>query len=56
MSVPVNLDTEKQRAKELLDELGTMKGPENLTDWNIRAQTLLVFVAIKEECAKDVGE
>ena len=37
---------EKQKAKELLDELSEI-GPEKLPDWNIRAQTVLVFIAMR---------
>ena len=41
-------EIEKQQAKELLDELDEQKGPEGLADWNIRAQTLLVFIACRK--------
>ena len=37
---------EKQKAKELLDEL-TELGPEELPGWNIKAKTLLVFIAMR---------
>ncbi len=37
---------EKQKAKELLDELLGL-GPEDLPDWNIRAKTLMVFIAMR---------
>ena len=37
---------EKQKAEELLDELNEL-GPEGLADWNIRANTLLVFMAAR---------
>ena len=39
-------ELEKQRAKELLDELSGI-GPEELLDWNIRANTFLVFTACR---------
>lgn len=32
-----------KRARQLIDELNQATGPENLKDWNIRAQTLLTF-------------
>ena len=37
---------EKQKAKELLDELPGL-GPQELADWNIEAHTLLVFIAMR---------
>lgn len=40
-------EKEKQKAKELLDELNEIKGPKDLSDWNIRAQTLIVFIAMR---------
>ena len=40
-------DDEKCRARELLDELARIKGPEELPVWNIRAQAFLVFMAAK---------
>lgn len=50
MDLPVNTEKlteqEKQRAKELLDELSGI-GPEELPDWNIRANTFLVFTACR---------
>ncbi|GAH47550.1 unnamed protein product [marine sediment metagenome] len=39
-------EREKHKAKELLDELNEI-GPDDLPDWNIRAQTFLVFMAIR---------
>lgn len=38
--------SEKKEAQKLLDELNTKK-PEELPDWNIRAHTLLVFIAMR---------
>lgn len=40
-------EREKQKAKELLDELNEL-GPEGLVDWNIRAHTLLVFISMRK--------
>ncbi len=37
---------EKQKVKELLDEL-TELGPQELSDWNIKARMLLVFIAMR---------
>ena len=37
---------EKKEVQKLLNELNTTK-PEKLPDWNIRAQTLLVFIAMR---------
>lgn len=39
-------EQEKQKAKELLEELNET-GPEGLPDWNIKAHTLLVFIAMR---------
>lgn len=39
-------DAEKQQAQNLLNELES-KGPEELPDWNIKAQSFLVFMAAK---------
>jgi len=39
-------ELERKKAQKLLDELETTK-PEELSDWNIRAQTLLVFIAMR---------
>lgn len=39
-------EEEKQKAQGLLDELPKI-GPEGLEDWNIRARTLLVFIAMR---------
>lgn len=39
---------ERKKVKELLNELDQMKGPEKLPDWNIRAQTLLVFITARK--------
>lgn len=39
-------EQEKRKAKELLDELNEI-GPDGLEDWNIRAQTFLVFTAAR---------
>ena len=48
MSEPVLNEHEKQKATELLDELAGIKGPgKGLDDWNIRAQALLVFIAMR---------
>lgn len=41
-------ETEKQKAAELLEELAEIKGPGTaLENWNIRAQTLLVFIVMR---------
>lgn len=40
-------ELEKRKVKELLDELDRIKGPDELPDWNIRAQTLLIFIAMR---------
>lgn len=40
-------ENEKQQIRQLLDEADGIKGPEELPDWNIRAQTLLVFIAVR---------
>jgi len=39
-------ESEKKEVQKLLDELNTKK-PEELPDWNIRAHTLLVFIAMR---------
>jgi len=39
-------EQEKQKAKDLLEELSETV-PEGLPDWNIGAQTLLVFIAMR---------
>jgi len=39
-------EQEKQEAEELLNELNEL-GSEGLVDWNIRAETLLLFIAMK---------
>jgi len=38
---------ERQQAEALLDEHARLKGPHELEYWNIKAQTFLVFAAIK---------
>lgn len=39
---------ETQRLQKLLDELGEIKGPGKLLrDWNLRAQTFLIFLLTK---------
>lgn len=47
MDLTVITENEKQQIRQLLDEADKMKGPEELSDWNIRAQTLLVFIATR---------
>ena len=44
MDLPLDrlTEREKHRAKELLDELSEL-GPEELPEWNFRANTFLVF-------------
>lgn len=37
---------EKQKAKKLLEELPEL-GPEELPDWNIRANTLILFICMR---------
>ena len=44
--------SDKARAKSLLKELEEIKGPEGLLDWNIKAQTFLVFTAAKIHCSQ----
>ena len=39
-------EPEKKEVQKLLEELNTKK-PEELPDWNIRAHTLLVFIAMR---------
>ena len=43
-------DFYKKKTRELLDEIDNMRGPQDIGDWIIRAQTLLVFKAIKDHC------
>jgi len=38
--------SEKKEAQKLLDELNTKK-PEELSDWNIRAQTFLFCIGVR---------
>ena len=38
----------QEKARELLGELNTAKGPEMLAAWNIKAKTCLVFSAIEQ--------
>lgn len=41
-------ETEKQKAAGLLDELAEIKGPGGELDfWNIKARTLLWFIAMR---------
>ena len=47
MDMPVITENEKQQIRQLLDEADRMKRPEELPDWNIRAQRLLVFIAAR---------
>ena len=48
------LGPERQRASELLEEIDRARGPEDITDdWRMRAETLLVFAAIKIHCQKN---
>ena len=48
------LGPEKQRARELLDEIDRARGPHDITDdWRVRAETLLVFAAIKIQSQKN---
>jgi len=39
-------ELEKQKVKKMLDELNEI-GPDGLVDWNIRAHTLIVFIAMR---------
>lgn len=42
-------DEDKTKARELLNELDNIKGPgQRLRNWKIKAQTFLVFAAIKK--------
>ena len=41
----------KKKAERLLQELPCI-GPDGLADWNIKAQTLLVFEATRQHCEK----
>lgn len=45
----------KENAQELLDELPETKA-EDLSDWNVRAETLLVFEAMRQHCTNEGGE
>lgn len=38
---------EKEQIQNLLAELDGIKGPEELPNWNMKAQALLVFIACK---------
>lgn len=51
MDLPVN-KIDKKQAKELLDELNHIYGPQKLADWNIKAHTFLVFNEIKRICSR----
>jgi len=44
-----SMDFYKKKAQELLDEVPYIRKPGiTLSNWNIRAQTLLIFVATKQ--------
>lgn len=45
-----------EQIRELLEELDNIKGPAELSDWNIRAQTLLVFEVGRRLCTESRGE
>lgn len=47
MTLPELTEWEKRKAKELLDEHSRIKGPVELPDWNLRAQILLFFIAMR---------
>ena len=47
MTLPELTEIEKWKVAELLDEHSRLKGPDELQDWNIKAQTLLVFIAMR---------
>lgn len=40
-------ELEKQKIKELLNKHSQLKGSNELPDWNIKAQTLLIFIAMR---------
>lgn len=40
-------ELEKKKVQELLNEIDQIKKPQELPDWNIRAQTLLIFIAMR---------
>ncbi len=40
----------KKQAETLLAEHAQLKGSEDIGNWNLRAQTLLVFVAMNRIC------
>ncbi|HEG43272.1 MAG TPA: hypothetical protein ENH94_04400 [Phycisphaerales bacterium] len=41
----------EKQAKVLLEAHARIKGPDELENWNIRAQTLLVFIAMNKICS-----
>jgi len=43
-------DFYEHKSQELLEELDKMRGPQDIGDWIIRAQTLILFKAIKDHC------
>ena len=51
MNLPIN-EIEKEQINKLLDELSEIKGPQQLPEWNIKARTLLVFLACKNPVDK----
>ena len=49
-------EIEKQQAEALLAEHAQLKGQHELEDWNIKAQTFLVFAAAKRICSAESKE
>jgi hypothetical protein len=47
VTLPGLTEWEKLKVEELLDEHSRIKGPEQLRDFNIRAETLLFFIAMR---------
>ncbi len=43
----------KEKAKQLLEELPNIK-PADLPNWNIKAQTLLVFETMRQHCEGNI--
>jgi hypothetical protein len=42
----------RRQAKLLLEEHAQIKGPAELENWNISAQTLIVFMEMNRVCSK----
>lgn len=46
--IPLFPNSFKERAEKLLREVDLIEGPHQLADWNIQAQTLLTFEAMRQ--------